>query len=57
MEKEIIVKRERVRTPFGEGKANEYLGESIQVELDTPYRYGNREYNLWIFDISEITII
>lgn len=57
MEKEIIVKRERVRTPFGEGTANEYLGESIQVELDTPHEYGNRENSLWIFDISEITII
>lgn len=57
MEKEVIVKRDRVRTPFGEGTANEYLGESIQVELDTPHKYGNRENSLWIFDISEITII
>ena len=57
MEKEVIVKRERVRTPFGEGTANEYLGESIQVELDAPHKYENREYRLWIFDISEVTII
>lgn len=57
MEKEVIVKRDRVRTPFGEGTANEYLGESIQVELDAPHKYENREYRLWIFDISEVTII
>ena len=57
MEKEIIVKRERVRTPFGEGTITEHLGESIQVELDVPHKYGNRENNLWIFDNSEIAII
>lgn len=57
MEKEIIVKRERVRTPFGEGTITEHLGESTQVELDSPHKYGNRENSLWIFDNSEITII
>ena len=57
MEKEIIVKRERVRTPFGEGTITEHLGESTQVELDSPHKYGNRDNNLWIFDNSEITII
>lgn len=57
MEKEIIVKRERVRTPYGEGTVTEHLGESIQVELDVPHKYGNRENNLWIFDNSEIAII
>lgn len=47
----------RVNTPFGPGTVNEEIGDMVQVELDNLHRYGNRDYSLWIFSRSEVTVI
>ena len=48
------MERQKVTTPYGKGEVNEELDEAIQVELKNPHKEGNREYNLWIFNKSEV---
>lgn len=47
----------RVNTPFGPATVTEVIDNMIQVELDNPYRFNNRDYFLWVFNELELTEI